>query len=72
MSVSGFIFILVLILIFVERRSLPETFKLFGLIRILTTDHDVITRITREVRRFQPPTEACSDSTNGQSLGLNI
>ncbi|KAG0623643.1 hypothetical protein M758_3G190600 [Ceratodon purpureus] len=32
-----------------ERRSLPETFKLFGLIRILTTDHHVITRITREV-----------------------
>lgn len=32
-----------------ERRSLPETFKLFGLIRILTTNHDVITRITREV-----------------------
>ncbi|XP_024387981.1 N6-mAMP deaminase isoform X1 [Physcomitrium patens] len=32
-----------------DKRSLPETFKLFGLIRILTTDHRVITRITREV-----------------------
>lgn len=31
------------------RRSLPETFHLFSLIRTLTTDHHAITRITREV-----------------------
>jgi adenosine deaminase len=33
-----------------EKRSLPETFKLFGLIRLVTTNHQVVTRITREVR----------------------
>ncbi|CAK9878552.1 unnamed protein product [Sphagnum jensenii] len=32
-----------------EKRSLPETFKLFGLIRLVTTNHQVVTRITREV-----------------------
>ncbi|KAH8959883.1 hypothetical protein BDL97_06G100500 [Sphagnum fallax] len=31
-----------------EKRSLPETFKLFGLIRLVTTNHQVVTRITRE------------------------
>ncbi|KAK9084863.1 hypothetical protein Sjap_025274 [Stephania japonica] len=30
-------------------RSLVECFKLFDLIRILTTDHEAVTRITREV-----------------------
>uniref|UniRef100_A0ACD5Z162 Uncharacterized protein n=1 Tax=Avena sativa TaxID=4498 RepID=A0ACD5Z162_AVESA len=30
-------------------RSLPECFKLFDLFHILTTDHDTVTRITKEV-----------------------
>jgi len=32
-----------------DRRSLPETFQLFHLIRLVTTDYHVITRITQEV-----------------------
>lgn len=31
-------------------RSVTEVFNLFDLIHILTTDHDTVTRITREVR----------------------
>ncbi|CAA7054172.1 unnamed protein product [Microthlaspi erraticum] len=30
-------------------RSLPEVFKLFDLIHVITTDHQTVTRITREV-----------------------
>lgn len=33
-----------------DRRSLPETFQLFHLIRLVTTDYHVITRITQEVK----------------------
>ncbi|KAM0897041.1 hypothetical protein ACQ4PT_022823 [Festuca glaucescens] len=32
-----------------SNRSLPECFKLFDLFHILTTDHDTVTRITKEV-----------------------
>lgn len=33
-----------------DDRSLSEVFKLFDLIHILTTDHETITRITKEVQ----------------------
>lgn len=32
-----------------DDRSLTEVFKLFDLIHILTTDHETVTRITKEV-----------------------
>ncbi|KAI6688918.1 hypothetical protein NL676_025746 [Syzygium grande] len=33
-------------------RSLVEVFKMFDLIRVITTEHSTITRITKEVRPF--------------------
>lgn len=35
-----------------DDRSLTEVFRLFDLIHIVTTDHKIITRITKEVREL--------------------
>lgn len=36
-----------------DDRSLDEVFKLFDLIHMITTDHQTVTRITREVRKIK-------------------
>ena len=41
--------------IYSDGRSLPECFKLFDLYHILTTDHETVARITKEVCSVLPP-----------------